>query len=68
MDLQKLCGLAVYPARKSRDAARRFSGDFCRKASEMVLETDLKIKTSFDDPQRLLEILILRLSQEAANG
>ncbi len=67
-DLQKLCGLADYPARKTMDAARRFSGDFCRKASEMVLETDLKIKTSFDDPQRLLEILILRLSQEAANG
>ncbi len=67
-ELQKLCGLADYPARKSMEAARRFSPAFCRKAAELVLETDYKMKTSFDDPQRLLELLILELATEGRNG
>ena len=33
-----------------------------------ILETDYKIKTSFDEPERLLELLILQLAQEARNG
>ena len=36
-----------------------------RKAAELVLETDYRMKTSFDDPERLLEMLILQLAQEA---
>jgi len=32
------------------------------------METDYRIKTSFDDPERLLEVLILQLAQEARNG
>ena len=67
-DLQRLCGIPDYPARKTMEAARRFSPRFCRKAAELVMETDYKIKTSFDDPQRLLEMLILELAQEARNG
>lgn len=67
-ELQKLCGLSDYPARKTMEAARRFSTKFCKKASELILETDYKIKTSFDDPERLLELLILQLAQEARNG
>lgn len=67
-DLARLYGLPDYPARKTMDAARRFSSDFCRRAAELVLETDYRIKTSFDDPQRLLELLILELAQEARNG
>ena len=47
------------------DMARRFSPAFCRRASELVLETDRKMKTSFDDAERLLEVLILELAQEA---
>ena len=34
----------------------------------LVMETDRKLKTSFDDPQRLLEMLILQMAQEARNG
>lgn len=65
-DLMKLCGItSSYAAQKSMDMARRFRPEFCRKASELVLETDRKMKTSFDDPQRLLEVLILELAQEA---
>ena len=66
--LQKLCGITEYPARKAMDAARRFRPEFCRKAAQLVLETDYQMKTSFDDSERLLELLILRLAQEARNG
>jgi len=67
-DLQKLCGIPDYPARKTMEAARRFRPEFCAKAAKLVLETDYQMKTSFDDSERLLELLILRLAQEAANG
>ena len=67
-DLQKLCGLPDYAARKTMDAARRFRPEFCREAARLVLETDYQMKTSFDEQERLLEILILRLAQEARNG
>jgi len=67
-ELAKLYGMQDYPARKSMEAARKFSPQLCRKAAELVLETDRKIKTSFDDPERLLELLILQLAQEARRG
>lgn len=67
-DLMRLTGLKEYPAKKAMQSARRFSPDFCKKAAELVLETDNKIKTSFDDPERLLELLILELAQEASSG
>ena len=67
-DLMRLCGLKDYPARKTMSAAGKFSARFCRKASELILETDHQMKTSFDDPRRLLELLILRLAQEAKDG
>ena len=41
---------------------------FCKKAAELVVMTDYRMKTSFDDSQRLLELLILQLAQEARNG
>ena len=66
--LQKLCGMPDFVARKTMDAARRFRPEFCRKAAQLVLETDYKMKTSFDDNERLLELLILQLAQEARNG
>ena len=66
--LQKLYGIPDYPARKTMEAARRFRPEFCRKAAELVLETDYRMKTSFDDSERLLELLILQLAQEAKNG
>lgn len=66
--LQKLCGLPDYPARKTMEAARRFRPEFCRKAAQLVVQTDYRMKTSFDDNERLLELLILQLAQEARNG
>lgn len=67
-ELAKLCSISDYPARKTMDIARRFRPEFCRKAAQLVLETDYKMKTSFDDSERLLELLILQLAQEARNG
>lgn len=67
-ELQKLCGLPDYPARKTMEAARRFRPEFLRKSAQLVLETDYAMKTSFDDNERLLELLILQLAQEARNG
>ena len=67
-DLQKLCGIPDYPARKTMEAARRFSARYCALAARLVMETDYKMKTSFDDNERLLELLILQLAQEARNG
>lgn len=67
--LQRLCApMPDFAARKTMDAARRFSPEFCSKAAELILETDYKMKTSFDDNERLLELLILQLAQEARNG
>ena len=60
--------LKEYPAKKCMQSARRISIAFCAEAAKLVVETDHQMKTSFDDPQRLLEVLILRLSQEARRG
>lgn len=67
-ELQRLCAIPDYPARKTMEAARRFSPSFCAKAADWIVETDYRMKTSFDDSERLLELLILRLAQEARYG
>jgi len=67
-DLMRLTGLKDYPARKTMSAAQKFSAKFCRTAAELIMETDYRMKTSFDEQERLLEILIMRLAQEARNG
>ena len=68
-ELQRLCApMPDFAARKTMEAARRFKPEFCAKAAELILETDYKMKTSFDDNERLLELLILQLAQEARNG
>ncbi len=67
-DLAKLCGIPDYPARKTMDAARRLRPQFCARSAELILETDYAMKTSFDEQERLLEMLILQLAQEGRNG
>ena len=66
-DLMKVAGMGDYAARKNMAAAGRFSATFFEKAAQLVLQCDVRMKTSFDDPQRLLEVLILQLSREASN-
>ena len=67
-DLMRLCGMADYPARKAMSAASRFSASFYAKAAELVLESDRQMKTSFDDPKRILELLIMGLAREVRNA
>ncbi len=67
-ELQKLCGIPDFAARKTMEAARRFKPEFCAAAAGLILETDYQMKTSFDDNERLLELLILQLAQEANHG
>ena len=66
-ELMKLYAMGDYPARKTMDAAKRFSANFYAKAAKLTAQTDYQMKTSFDDQDRLLELLILRLAQEARN-
>ena len=67
-ELMQLCGLSDYAARKTMATAGKVPARFCAAAARLVLETDYRIKTSYDDPQRLLELLLLQLSQEATYG
>lgn len=67
-DFMKLYGMGDYAARKTMDTARRFQPSFYKKAASLILETDNGLKTSYDDPKRLLELLILQLAQEAQHG
>ncbi|MGN1308014.1 MAG: DNA polymerase III subunit delta [Faecousia sp.] len=64
-ELASVCGLAPYAAGKTMTQARRFSERFCRQAVLLCCETDYRIKTSYDEPERLLETLILTLAEEA---
>ena len=66
-ELQRLCGISEYAARQLTESARKVRTAFCASAAELVLETDYRIKTSYDDPERLLELLILQLAAEAKN-
>ena len=68
-DLMKLCEIrSDYPAKKAMEACRRFEPAFYQKAAQLVMETDYQMKTSFDDPVRLLELLLLQLAEEARHG
>ena len=67
-ELMKLYGIQDYPARKTMSAAGHFSARFYQRALELVLESDARIKTSFDEPGRILEVLVLQLSREAKNA
>ena len=67
-ELRRLCGMQDFAARKTMEAARRFRPEFLAMAASLILETDYKMKTSFDDQERLLEMLILQLAQRAKHG
>ena len=63
-ELASIYKIGDYPARKTMESAQRFSTAFCKKASELILETDYRMKTSFDEQERLLEMLLLQLAGE----
>jgi DNA polymerase-3 subunit delta len=66
--MMELFGMKEYPARNTMAAAKGFSMHWCEKAVIWCAETDYRLKTSYDDPQRLVEQLILRLAEEQRHG
>ena len=68
LELMKLCGIPSYPAQKTMEFAARLPETFCASAAELCLEADVQMKTSYDDPERILELLVLRLAGEARRG
>lgn len=56
-----------YNADNTMSTAKRFSPRFYKCALELIMEADRKIKTSMDDGQRVLEILVAELAAEARN-
>ena len=66
--LAKLCGVKPYAAQISMQSARKFSRAWCEKAMLLCMQTDYQLKSSGDDPRRLLELLVIQLSQEAGRG
>lgn len=67
-ELMSMYRMGDYAARRTMAAATKFSSRFCKKAAELILETDIQLKSSGADENKLLEILVLNLSQEARNG
>lgn len=67
-ELMQLYNISDYAARKTMSAAGKFSTSFYRKTAELLMETDHQMKTSYDTSERLLELLILQIAQEARNG
>ena len=64
----ELTGLKSYPAGLTMTAARRVTDRFCQSAIQLVLDTDLAMKTSAGEQEQLLELLLVRLAQEAQHG
>ena len=56
---------SAYPARRLIQSAKRCTKEFLRWAQEICLETDLALKSNLPDPQRSLELLLLRFSEAA---
>ena len=68
VELIHLYGIGDYAARKTMSTAGKFSHNFYARVSELIVETDMALKTSYDEPERLLEVLLLQIAQEARNG
>ena len=66
--LMSLTGMQSYAASRTMSAAGKLSAEFCRKAVELCLAADEQMKSSYDDPERILELFIVQLSAEARRG
>lgn len=66
--LMELTGMKGYPANLTMAAAGKLSDAFCREAVELCLAADEQMKSSYDEPERILELLIVQLSALARHG
>ena len=56
---------SAYPARRLIQSARRCGLDYLRWVQQACLETDLALKSNLPDPQRSVELLLLRFAEAA---
>lgn len=62
-EVMRICGLrSAYPARLLLQEASRVSLPQLRRAVTLCADTDLELKSSLPDPQRILSMLVLRLA------
>ena len=65
-DIAQILGFkSAYPARRLIQSACRCTLDYLRWAQGICLETDLALKSNLPDPQRSLELLLLRFAEAA---
>ena len=57
-----------YVLQKTMAAARRVSDRFCERAVVLCLEADVQLKGFSGDDRRTMELLLVKLAQEARNG
>lgn len=67
-ELVRIYRVNEYVAKKNMSQAREYTEGFLRRASELVMDTDRGLKTSQDSKERMLELLVLQLAQEAKHG
>ncbi len=67
-ELMSLYRMGDWAARKTMQSASKFSPRVLQAVGSLIVETDRKMKTSIDDPKRLLEVLLMEISREARNG
>ena len=56
---------SAYPARRLIQSARRCSLGYLRQVQQACLEADLALKSNLPDPQRTVELLLLRFAEAA---
>lgn len=66
--LEQLTGMKAYPAGLTMSAARKLPDGFFSPAVELCLTADEQMKSSYDEPERILELLIVQLSTLARHG
>lgn len=66
--LVDLTGMKAYPAGLTMSAARKLPDAFFPSALELCLTADEQMKSSYDEPERVLELLIVQLAGLARHG
>lgn len=67
-DLSSMTGVQGSYANRLMNAAAALPPEFWSKAVLLCEETDFRIKNSYDTPERMLELLLLRISEEARHA
>lgn len=66
-ELAAVCKISPYAAKITMKQAQRLSDRFCEQAVLLCCEYDEKMKTSYDEPERLLQTLLFTLAEVARN-